>query len=72
MIVAVPTFAPVAVPLAEPIVIILVSLDDHVPPPGELMYVVDVRLQKPELPTIGDGNACTVTVVVRAQPVGKV
>jgi hypothetical protein len=41
----------------------------HVPPDGELVYRLWLRLQNASLPSIGVGNAFTVTSTVLAQPV---
>jgi hypothetical protein len=69
-IVTVSTDTPVITPVVGLIAATAGLMLYHVTPPGvALVIVVEVRLQKPLLPTIGAGNGFTVTSAVRTQPV---
>lgn len=69
VIVVVFTVTPVARPDDGSIVSIVASALVHVPPAGELLYRLELKLQKASLPVIGLGRPFTVATTVLAQPV---
>jgi hypothetical protein len=60
---------PVAMPVTGSMVSMVISALVHVPPDGELVYSVELKLQNALLPTIGDGSGLTVDTTVLEQPV---
>ena len=69
VMVPVPTAAPVAIPVVGFIVSIVGSTLLQVTGEVAVVYRVDVKLQKPELPEMVAGFAFTVTTTVRTHPV---
>jgi hypothetical protein len=68
----VPAARPVNVPVADPIVPILVVLLAHVPPDGVLEIVVDAPKQTLVAPAIAPGSGLTVTTAVVRHPLASV
>ena len=64
MIVVVPATPPVTIPVEEPTVATVVTLLDHVPPPGVELNVVVVPGQILLFPVIAVGIGLTVNVTV--------
>ncbi len=72
VIVDVPTATAVHNPLPDTIVATDGVLLDHVPPGVALLSVAVADWHRLKVPVIGDGNGCTVNVIVVKQPEGVV
>ena len=71
VMVALPVSFPKTIPEEEPMAAMVGLLLTHVPPGSASVSVLLVPIHTLKLPSIGDGNGFTVTVVVTKQPVAK-
>ncbi len=69
---AVPAAIPFTTPDVDPIVAMVTSELDQVPPVVVLVSVEELPMHAESVPPIIAGRATTVTVAVRLQPVDKV
>lgn len=72
VIVEVPAATVVSTPEVEPIVATDGVDEAQIPPADALLSVLEVPRHISNVPVIGEGNGCTVTVATLVQPVGAV